>query len=331
MSDDFSAARGILSGNYEQLLARSNVVATGVGYKVSGGERTDQLSIVCSVVDKTPASSLSAKDLVPKQLDGLPTDVVRIGKVRALVHTGRFRPAPGGVSIGHFEITAGTLGCLVKKGGETYILSNNHVLANSNDANVGDPIVQPGPLDGGRVPQDQIATLAGFVPIQFPTPNGGDGCAGCSTSTLNVTSAAFGQGTRFQSVAPQAADNLVDCAIAGPVDLNDVLDEILGVGPIQGSGVATLGMSVKKSGRTTEFTTGEILQVDVTVNVDYREAGTARFTDQLLAGPMSAGGDSGSAVLNDDDEIVGLLFAGSDSTTILNPIQAVFSGLGVTL
>ena len=59
MSDDFSAARGILSGNYEQLLARSNVVATGVGYKVSGGERTDQLSIVCSVDDKTPASSLS--------------------------------------------------------------------------------------------------------------------------------------------------------------------------------------------------------------------------------------------------------------------------------
>ena len=90
-------------------------------------------------------------------------------------------------------------------------------------------------------------------------------------------------------------------------------------------------MSVKKNGRTTEFTTGEILQVDLTVDVDYREAGVARFTDQLLAGPMSAGGDSGSAVLNDDDEIVGLLFAGSDTTTIINPIQAVFSALGVTL
>lgn len=331
MADDFDAARAILKGNFEQLLARSNVVATGVGYKVSGGKRTNQLSIVCSVVDKTPVSALSAKDLVPKELDSMPTDVVRIGKVRALAHTGRFRPAPGGVSIGHVEITAGTLGCLVKKGGQTFILSNNHVLANSNDATVGDPIVQPGPLDGGRVPQDQIATLADFVPIQFPTPGGGGSCAGCSTSTLNMTSSLFGQPTRFQSVLPQAADNLVDCAIAGPVDPDVVSNEILDIGPITGVAQATLGMPVKKNGRTTEFTTGEILQVDVTVNVDYREAGVGRFTDQLLAGPMSAGGDSGSAVLNDNNEIVGLLFAGSDSSTIINPIQAVFSALGVTL
>lgn len=324
MSDDFAAAREILKSNQSQLLSRSNVIATGVGFKVSGGERTSQMSIICSVVEKTPVSQLSAKDLVPKELGSLPTDVVQIGKVWALARTGRFRPAPGGVSIGHVDITAGTLGCVVKKGGQSFILSNNHVLANSNDANIGDAIVQPGPLDGGRVPQDQIATLAEFVPIQFPANGGGDSCAGCSTSTLNVVSGPT-------QVTPQMEDNLVDCAIAGPVDPGDVLEEIVDIGPIQGVAVGTLGMSLKKNGRTTEFTTGEILQVDVTVDVDYREAGVARFTDQLLAGPMSAGGDSGSAVLNDSDEIVGLLFAGSDSTTILNPIQAVFSGLGVTL
>ena len=331
MADDFDAARAILKGNYEKLLARSNVVATGVGYKYSKGKRTDQMSIICSVVDKVPVSALSAKDLVPKELDSLPTDVFRIGKVRAQARTGRFRPAPGGVSIGHFDITAGTLGCLVKKDGQTFILSNNHVLANSNDAQAGDAILQPGPLDGGRVPDDQIATLADFIPLQFPTTEGGGSCAGCSTSTLNVTSAAFRQPTRFQTVMPQAADNLVDCALAGPLNLEDLSNEIIDIGSIAGVAEATLGMAIKKNGRTTEFTTGEILQVDVTVNVDYREAGVARFTDQLLATPMSAGGDSGSAVLNDNNEIVGLLFAGSDSSTLINPIQAVFSALGVTL
>ena len=331
MADDFSVAREILKGNYEHLLARSNVVATGVGYKISKGQRTGQMSIICSVEEKKPISALSSADLVPKEIDSMPTDVVHIGKVRALAHTGRFRPAPGGVSIGHVDITAGTLGCLVRKNGQTFILSNNHVLANSNAARVGDPILQPGPLDGGRLPQDQIATLAQFVPIEFPDQPGGGSCASGAASFLNATSGLFRQQTRFKTVVPQAADNLVDCAIAGPLNDADVINEILDIGAITGVGVAALGMAVQKNGRTTEFTTGEILQVDVTVNVDYREAGVARFTDQLLATPMSAGGDSGSAVLNNDKEIVGLLFAGSDSSTIINPIQAVFSALGVGL
>ena len=331
MSDDFSAAREILKGNYEHLLARSNVVATGVGYKVSKGERTSQLSIICSVVEKAEASSLASQDLVPEHIDSLPTDVVKIGKVRALANTGRVRPAPGGVSIGHVDITAGTLGCLVRKDGKIFILSNNHVLANSNAASLGDAILQPGPADGGRFPQDQIATLAQFVPIEFPNQPGGGSCAAGSSAFLNATSGLFRQPTRFQAVVPQAADNLVDCAIAGPLNDDDVLNEILQIGSIQGVAEAILGMSIQKNGRTTGFTTGEILQVDVTVSVDYREAGVARFTDQLIATPMSAGGDSGSAVLNDNKEIVGLLFAGSDASTIINPIQAVFAALGVGL
>ena len=118
---------------------------------------------------------------------------------------------------------------------------------------------------------------------------------------------------------------------ARPINAGDVSEEILGIGAIQGVAEAALGTAVKKSGRTTVNTTGEIVQVDVTVNVDYREAGVGRFTDQLLATPMSAGGDSGSAVLNENDQIVGLLFAGSDSTTIINRIQNVFSALGVGL
>jgi hypothetical protein len=90
-------------------------------------------------------------------------------------------------------------------------------------------------------------------------------------------------------------------------------------------------MAVRKSGRTTAITTGEIQQVDVTVDVDYGSGRTARFTDQLLAGAMSQGGDSGSAVLDADKNLVGLLFAGSDTTTIINRIENVFSALQVHL
>ena len=92
-----------------------------------------------------------------------------------------------------------------------------------------------------------------------------------------------------------------------------------------------LGMSIQKSGRTTEYTTGTIDQVDVTVDVQYGAGQIARFTDQILAGPMSQGGDSGSAVLDNDKNLVGLLFAGSESTTIINRMENVFSALSLSL
>ena len=87
----------------------------------------------------------------------------------------------------------------------------------------------------------------------------------------------------------------------------------------------------KKSGRTTGLTQGQVDQIDVTVNVQFGAGRIAQFTDQLLAGPMSQGGDSGSAVLDMDRNLVGLLFAGSDNTTIMNRIQNVFTALNVSL
>lgn len=79
------------------------------------------------------------------------------------------------------------------------------------------------------------------------------------------------------------------------------------------------------------LTTGTILQVDVTASVEYGAGKTATFVDQLMAGGMSAGGDSGSAILNERNEIVGLLFAGSANTTIINRIDNVFSLLQLSL
>ena len=90
-------------------------------------------------------------------------------------------------------------------------------------------------------------------------------------------------------------------------------------------------MAIKKSGRTTGLTTGIVEQVDVSVNVQYGEGKIALFTDQLMAGAMSQGGDSGSAVLDNSNRLVGLLFAGSDTTTVINRIENVFSLLGVSV
>lgn len=334
-------ARAILKNKKQNLLHCSNVVATGIGYKMSEGKAEPELSIVCSVSKKLPLAELSPRDVVPKSFDGIPTDVIDCGIIRAYTpqtqapQTQRMRPAPGGISIGHTEITAGTLGCLVKRGNDTYILSNNHVLANSNDASAGDAIVQPGPTDGGSDPADRIAALADFVPIHFPNESGGNdsGCAFASglASGLNTAATMVGSQARLQAITIRETNNLVDAAIAGPVDTSLVDDSILGIGRIQATGEADLGMEIQKSGRTTGYTTGQIQQIEVTANVQYGGGRVAQFTDQLIAGAMSQGGDSGSAVLDMDSNIVGLLFAGSDTVTIMNRIENVFSALDIGL
>lgn len=332
MAEELNQIRGILSTNRTQLMKRANVVATGIGYKETGGTKTATLCIVCSVKEKMPASGLAGQDLIPATVAGTPTDVVQTGVIRALqAPTGRFRPAPGGVSIGHVDITAGTLGCWVTKNGQKVILSNNHVLANSNDAEIGDAILQPGPFDGGNFPQDHIANLTQFVPISFQGDPSECRFANAVIGIFNLGCQVINSNTRYKVAKIQADDNRVDAAIATPLNPADVKDEILNIGPIQGTIEGDLGMAVKKSGRTTGFTTGEIQQVDVTANVQYGGGRIAVFVDQLLAGAMSQGGDSGSAVLDDNNRLTGLLFAGSDTTTIINRIENVFNALGVAL
>ena len=332
MDAEIPKLRDILKNNREQLLDRKNVVATGIGYKITGDQKTATLSIVCSVTEKVAASKLRERDLVPGSIGGATTDVVQTGRIRALqLPTERYRPAPGGVSIGHHEITAGTLGCLVKKDGQTVILSNNHVLANSNNAQIGDPILQPGPYDGGRFPADHIADLLQFEPISIIGTPSDCSIAGGVANFLNGIARLLGSDARLKAFSAQQIDNRVDAAIARPLNSADVKDDILEIGSVNGAASGELGMAIKKSGRTTRFTTGEILQIDVTVNVQYGQDQIARFTDQLMAGAMSQGGDSGSAVLDENNRLVGLLFAGSDQSTIINRIENVFSALDVTL
>ena len=331
MNHEISNVREILKDRSRHLLKMQNVVATGIGYKMTAGQKTPNVSIVCSVKEKLPVSQLTSKNMVPPSFDGVPTDVIRTGHIRALGRTDRTRPAPGGVSLGHIDITAGTLGCLVKKNNQIFILSNNHVMANSNNAQIGDPILQPGPYDGGTDPQDRIATLSEFVPVSFVEVPSGCSTSKIITAILNGLAAFVGSDVRFKPVSTKALTNLIDAAIARPVNDSDVINEIMEIGPIQGVIEAELGMAIKKSGRTTGLTTGEITQVDVTSTVGYGGSNVAIFTDQLMAGAMSQGGDSGSAVLSSDDKLTGLLFAGSDSSTVMNRIQNVFTAFGVTL
>lgn len=333
--------RNLLKRANEELIGKENVVATGVGFKKVNGKATDQLALICSVSSKKAKKHLTHKEMIPPTIQNVPTDVNPTGLIYALEDPKRkFRPAPGGVSIGHVNITAGTLGCYVQKNGVNYVLSNNHVLANSNDASRGDSILQPGPADGGRFPEDRFAELTDFVKINFSGGGGVPDPSDCKIANgvagiLNALASIAGSKTRLVSqkkTKTRASDNKVDCAIAKPLDKNWVKNEILEVGTIAGLAEGSLGTSVKKFGRTTEFTTGTIEQIDVTVNVSYGSNKVATFVDQLMTGGgMSAGGDSGSAVVNDQNELVGLLFAGSSSNTILNRIQNVFTALDLSL
>ena len=211
------------------------------------------------------------------------------------------------------------------------ILSNNHVLANVNEASIGDAILQPGAHDGGVNPDDQIATLEDFVPIKLSEIPSDCNIAGNLVSLLNGIGKALDSNTRLKAVRIQAEDNLVDAAIARPLREEDVLPEILNIGTFEEVAVAELGMAVKKSGRTSGYLEGTVQQVDVTVNVNYGAGRTVQFTDQIIASPMGEPGDSGSAILDDQNRLVGLLFAGSDESTIFNKIGHVFAALNLTL
>jgi hypothetical protein len=318
------------------ILAKPNVIGVGMGYKERSGQRSDELCVVALVRQKIPKAGLTPEALVPREIDQVRTDVVEVGDIRALqAPTERWRPAPGGVSIGHYQITAGTLGAVVRDRatGDRLILSNNHVLANSNDANLGDPILQPGPADGGQARRDTIAHLERFCPLEFSTDIGDCSLANAYAEIGNAIARLLGSKHQVQTLkADPMAVNLVDAALARPVNDEDILDEILEIGDVTGTVAAELGMAVRKSGRTTGFTTGEVTVLDATVNVSYGVGKVATFEGQIVTGPMSEGGDSGSLLVSGETlQAVGLLFAGSNQSTIHNPIQAVLDCLAIEI
>jgi hypothetical protein len=318
------------------ILQLPNVCGIGVGYRIAAGDTTGELSIMVLVRQKIPAAGLTAEALAPQEVGGVRTDVLEVGDIRPQQSpTDRLRPALGGVSVGHYKVTAGTLGCVVRDRatGARLILSNNHILANINHASPGDAILQPGAADGGTVENDTFARLERFQPINFGTQPATCDLATAFVDAINLVTSLVGSSHQVGTFKanPNAA-NLVDAAIARPVDDADIKDEILGIGRVTGIQTAELGMSVRKSGRTTGLTGGRITVLDATVNVNYGAGRSATFDDQLVTGPMSQGGDSGSLlVAGDSNNAVGFLFAGSNESTIHHPIQAVLDSLEVDL
>lgn len=318
-ADAFKLVREIQERHTKELMTIPGVVGTAVGL----GQGAQPVMLILLEYGGVPG--------IPAHLDGMPVRPLITGKIYALPKpdgppgqdknppqdedpidpTARFdRPVPIGVSTGHPDITAGTIGCRVTDGTNVYALSNNHVYANSNDAGIGDAVIQPGTYDGGKSPENDIGTLDDFKEILFDgSPNIIDAAiALSSTGLLDNATPSDGYGT------PKST------TIQSDLDL--------------------INKPVKKYGRTTGLTKGKVYAIGATVNVGYNE-GTALFVNQIVISPgsFSAGGDSGSLVVidgknrykADDRKPVGLLFAGSILYTIANPIDAVLEAFGVEI
>lgn len=261
-------------------------------------------------------------DDFPAKIDNFPVEIFKTGPIKALsqlsyyqqpaalsgspwivpkvsidpLRTGRYRPVPGGVSIGHEKITAGTHGVSLRFLGIPDGLSNNHVLAAGSTvqfpkANIGDPIYQPGPHDGGNV-NDSVGTLSWYKPID------------------------------------EVGSNLIDAALWRPSSPDLMSDEILEIGTPRGLGTVQVGDIIQKSGRTSGYTSAEVIDINATVNVGYG-AFSADFHNQIITDVMGDPGDSGSADLDMvGPNLVGLLFAGSEYVTIHNHIRNVLSAIG---
>jgi len=278
-----------------ELLAIKGVVGTATGLDANGNP-----AIKVYLENKMVTG-------IPKQLDGVPVDTEVKGKAVAFALTKRYRPVPIGVSVGNNnECAAGTIGCVVTKSGNSYILSNNHVLARINAAAIGEPIVQPGRYDNkprcaNKLSTDKVAELSERVLIKF------DGSA-----------------------------NRVDAAIARYTTSDFNCATLSGFYGLPNSSIVTeqVGMAIKKVGRTTSLTTGSISAINATVNVNYG-VGVATFTGQIVTtSKFSRSGDSGSLVVTNNDSAnpVGLLYAGfQDGSSILNQIDEVLGSFGVAV
>lgn len=276
------------------------VVGTGIGFRSTGGLLTSDVTLKVYVTEKAPPGAVSALAVMPSTVGGYPVEIEEVGEVVPQMYNRRYvRPVRCGVSIGHPLVTAGTLGCLVvSSNNKLCLLSNNHVVANSNNATIGDPILQPGVVDGGALPGDRIAILENFVRLNFPGPNTVD--AGLAW-------------TSFRYVDPRHVTYTLNPA------------------PL----AAALGMTVKKNGRTTQATLGTVTDLSVNISIPYA-GGLAQFRNQIgirgVGGAFSRGGDSGSLIVTaNSNQPVGLLFAGRTDNTITfaNPIASVIQELGI--
>lgn len=305
-----------------RLQADTNLLGVGVGLKEVKGQATKDLALKLYVRTKIPDKDLSKKENLKGIVGATLIDVVQLGPLRA---RGRFeqrvRPGVGGCSgcvVVPGRVYTGTLGLGMRGFGglaeRTFVLSNNHVLANENRASIGDPVIQPGGLDGGDPANDTIGNLFDFVPLWMSPPPPSDP----TLPVLRLT-------------------NRVDAACAEINAFGDFTREIFWIGYPKGwrtrqsveQAVAQGQTQVQKTGRTTGYTMGRISDISYDGWVGGYDTGDAYFVDQILIQPgnFSAPGDSGSCIVDMDENVVGLLFAGGATHTIANYIEDVWQAL----
>jgi len=295
-------------------LNKKNVVGVGLGQKWTRGENTGEDAILVFVSQKQDKRTLSSKDVIPDSVDGIKTDVVgRSGLFKSQgINTGRARPARPAYSVGHPIITAGTIGSFFKDfNDEVVALSNSHVLANSGrNIKRGDNIYQPGVSDGGSI-SDTIGKLKYHRGL-----------------AVSPWARAWNNADRHHVYGY----NFEDSAVMSIDDGIDYNHEIPGIGFIKDfrEEVLTVGEYLQKSGRTTGYTKERVIATSMTANVDYGFA-ILQFRDQIATNSMSSGGDSGSATLDMDNNVVGLLFAGSPTITLHNRIRYPRASYGLQI
>lgn len=321
LSKSDPAVRAVMSvqdRHTAELMADKNVVAVATGLNEAGRPA------ILVYLENAPGRST-----LPVSIEGVPVVVEVTGKIRAMArgggvsHTAKQTPpiqlgTSGGwrYDLANGYCCGGTLGSLVKIGSTQYVLSNYHVFrsdivpgGNNRVATNGDPIIQPGLIDVGcnATNAQNVASLAGSASL--PGSN-------------------------------------VDCAIASVISGMVRTDgSILEIGTLSASTVgASIGQGVKKSGRTTGLSRSSINGLNASVSVTYDNecaggtAFTKSYTNQILVKNNGSkflnSGDSGSLMVEDvttNPRAVGLLFAGSSTIAVANPIGEVLGFLGASM
>jgi len=284
---EIRAAIAVQNRATPDLLRQSGVIGTGTSADAAGRP------VILVYTDRDGVAG------VPAQIEGVATRVWKIGPVVPYAKPGGGTLQMGTSTGNDLECAAGTLACVVVKGGVDYFLSNNHVFARENDASNGERIDAPGRYDGHPIcaQTPQCGTLSAFQPINF------------------------------------GGSNTIDAAIARPIGgLSYTQITAGGWDPSSTVVSPSVGLAVKKYGRTSKLTTGTIQAINVTIQVGY-SAGVATFTGQIQTpGQFIRSGDSGSLMVTQSgNDPVGLCFAGSSQASFANPIGPVLQNFGATV
>lgn len=302
----------LLDGVRRELKSRfPEVISVDLGLKERAGQLTQEFSWRVFVQEKMSEHQLHPEALIPKEIAGVPTDVQVVNNYSIQADDSSYSLLLGGIQISGSGLV-GTLGCFVTLGADTkvHILSNHHVLMGPSGS-AGDLVGQP------NAACDLCCCKCCEVAVVV---NGVVGTAGGATNTVDAAVAVIVGQSPSDSKKVPFSNRIVD------------------IGPIFGSGTAMIGDAVKKRGRTTGLTTGIVSSTTADaitqLNPGQSPAVMATYTGQIdiSVSPeypqWSAGGDSGSAVVNGLGQVVGLHFAGRVGGGAANHIATVSTRLG---